>query len=110
MGEFFSLPVNCEVCKTEYGETAIFKVYHHGPLGGHFLCCDCFPRVVNYDLSGIENKLSFHNKSNTCYNCKFKNKDIHSRKVFKVFWYGKYGGEYMCEKCIYDKKFRNKVR
>ena len=110
MGGIISIPERCEICDIECGETAIFKVHHHGQLGGHFFCCHCFPELINYDLSDMENNLSYCNKRKTCYNCNFKNKDIHSRKVFKVYWNGKYGDKYMCERCVYDKDFRKKVR
>lgn len=106
MGGIMSNIIVCELCGTEYGENPIFEVFHHGPLGGHCLCVNCY--IAGYTQSKMKNKLLRCNIKKTCCNCSFTNKDKESRKVFLVHWYGKYGDKYMCEKCIYDKDFRNK--
>ncbi len=108
MGITESLPVNCEICNIKNGETAILKIYHHGNLGGHYLCTECFPIENNYCSDDFKNVLPKGTESKKCFNCSFKNIDKNSIKVFKVFWYGKYGDKYMCERCVYDKNYRNK--
>ena len=110
MGGINTMPECCEICNLEYGETPIFKIHHHGNLWGHFFCSNCFLEREDYDLEDMENKLTCLTKSKKCFNCNYKNTDINSLNIFKVFWYGKYGEKYMCERCIYDKDYRKKVR
>ena len=38
-----------------------------------------------------------------CKNCKKKSNEI---SIFQIYWFGKYDGELLCEKCIYDKEYR----
>jgi len=108
MGISNSLPVRCELCNNEYGELAIFKVYHHGYLGGHNICCVCYPNMNEERLSQcISNNLNKCDTVKQCYCCKYKNKNKLSRRLFKVYWDGKFGNKIMCEKCVYDKNYRN---
>jgi hypothetical protein len=105
MGLSESKIIKCEQCDSEYGELAIFSIYHHGDLGGHDICVDCY---VGLKSSLLHKSFKNKNKScKTCENCNYKNKDISSRRLFKVHWFGKFGDRIICEKCIYDKEYRN---
>ena len=98
------IPVKCEYCSLEYGETAIFKVYHHGLLGGHNICIDCYHD--NKYLDDFKNQLRSCEKIKKCNNCGYKNKNITSKKLLKIHWVGKYGGNILCEQCVFDKDYR----
>lgn len=99
--------IKCEICKIEYGPTAILNISDPGNLGGHNICVDCYPEVsINTD--------KFKNEYFTkmqCEWCKYKTSSKNNiRPVFKIFWYGKFGGNSMCQKCLYNKEFRRTHR
>jgi len=102
------IPVTCEVCFVEYGEKAIFKVYHHGLLGGHNICIDCYHD--NKYLDNFKNKLSHCNRIRKCDNCGYKNKNVSSKKLLKIHWYGKFGNNILFDQCVFDKEYRKKNR
>ena len=107
MGLGYSVPVKCEICIQEYGKVAILEVFHHGNLGGHLFCIQCYSGIKQYAASPhFNNILSNREKGKTCCCCHYKNKGITSRRLLKVHWIGKFGNKIMCEKCIYNKKYR----
>ena len=101
-----TIPVNCEVCSLEYGETAIFKVHHHGILGGHSICINCYTNKKYLD--NFKNELRNCDRIKQCNNCGYKNKNIKSKKLLKIYWVGKYGDKILCERCVFDKDYRTK--
>ena len=103
-----TIPVNCEVCSLEYGETAIFKVHHHGILGGHSICINCHTNKKYLD--NFKNELRNCDRIKQCNNCGYKNKNINSKKLLKIYWVGKYGDKILCERCVFDKDYRIKNR
>lgn len=109
MGLSESIPVKCELCSHEYGELAIFKIYHHGYLGGHVICSVCYPNINHKTLSkNLKNELNLRYTQKTCCCCNYTNKNKLSRRLFKVYWIGKFGDKFMCEKCVYDKEYRRR--
>ena len=105
MGIFSFKIITCEICRQGYGETAIFSVYHHGYLGGHTVCVECYPKINDIECSktfkDIKNKIY-----KKCDCCGHKNVNKLSRRIFKIHWFGKLDGRIMCEKCVYDKEYR----
>ena len=98
------IPPKCEICSLEYGEDAIFKIYHHGNSGGHVMCHKCYRHKNLHKL--FSNKLSSRYTKQTCYTCGYTNIDTESRKLLKIYWLGKFGDKILCDKCVFDKKYR----
>lgn len=107
MGAYNSKIISCEICNIEYGELAIFSIYHHGDMGGHDICVECYSKLNKKLLNtSFKNKNKSKDICKTCENCNYKNKDILSKRLFKVHWYGKFGDRIICEECIYNKEYR----
>ena len=102
MGNY--IPTKCENCSLEYGENPIFKIYHSGNLGGHILCSDCYNDKSLHDK--LKNKLSNRCIKQKCSNCLFVNNYKESRKLLKIYWYGKFGDKILCDRCVFDKTYR----
>jgi hypothetical protein len=97
-----NIPIQCDQCKQCVGENAILEIFHHGPLGGHFLCIDCY-NLKN--LLNIKNKNRIKKK---CKVCSYINNNENSYPNCKIHWYGKYNNIIMCEKCLFNKSRRRK--
>ena len=120
----YGIPIKCYRCHIEYGEDAIFKVYNHPVFTGKTVCVNCYSKSMDPDTglnlcpsskSNSETTLDTKSKRKqlllTCECCKYNIKKYEdytpcSRPIFKVYWVGKFGDKYMCEKCVYDKKHR----
>ena len=108
MGTNYS-KINCEACFRICGENAILELYHHGELGGRFLCIDCFERYLNnkhYLTKTIKENKNI--KIGKCKFCSHKNKNELSDYNFKIHWFGKYDNIIMCQKCLFNKSRRKK--
>ena len=106
MGNYESIK-RCENCNIVAGSTAILKIFHHGELGGRYLCTDCF-NDYKEDCNYISKDIRKNRKTKIgkCIYCNYKNKSKLSYHLFKIYWYGKYDKMIMCEKCLYDKSRR----
>jgi hypothetical protein len=95
--------VRCEECYRYWGELGVLEISHGGNLGGHTICVRCYPHLDKEKYEGYK----FISKQ--CELCNYKNdKHIDSRAIFKIYWHGKFGGRTMCEKCLYNKKYRRR--
>ncbi len=106
MGNYESSKV-CEACWRIHGSTAVLEIYHHGEIGGRFLCIHCFEGYLenkNYLTSEI--KKNVKTKIGKCAVCSHKNKNELSHHNFKIYWLGKYNNMIMCEKCLFNKSKR----
>lgn len=102
MGNLFNRGPHCEKCYKTFGYTVGLYIYNNNNLGGHISCIDCYLDMKS-NLNIYENKCK---KTEKCKICKQKS-GKNNISVFKIYWFGKYGGEYLCEKCVYNKKYRN---
>ena len=100
MGNSVEKKIYCEECSKMYGELGVLRVYNNNYSGGHFFCVYCYPNIKPY--SGYSNICS---KKACCEFCGYKSQSS-TESVFKVYWFGKYGGRFMCEKCLYNKDYR----
>ena len=57
-------------------------------------------------LGEFKNKLMQCQIIKKCNNCGYKNKNVTSKKLLKIHWIGKYGGNILCEQCVFDKDYR----
>lgn len=98
---------NCEHCLKEYGETAVLEIYHHGEIGGRFLCIWCFEKYLkNNKYLSKTIKKNTKTKIGKCVFCSNKNINEFSDHNFKVYWNGKYNNLIMCQKCLFNKPRR----
>ena len=93
--------IKCEICHITYGSTAILNVSDSGNLGGHHFCVNCYPSANEYKFTNN------YFKKMKCEWCSYKTDNESTLPVFKIYWYGKFGGHKMCEKCLYNKDYRN---
>lgn len=99
----------CENCYIAAGNTAVLEIYHHGELGGRYLCTDCFQNYL-VDTNNIKDNIKNNKKTliGKCTYCNYKNNSKLSYHNFKIYWYGKYNNMVMCEKCLFNKSRRKK--
>ena len=92
--------ISCEKCYRRYGELGVLRVYNNNNLGGPYFCVSCYPNIIH---NTKYNNICSKNASCDC--CGYNSSKSYI-SVFKVYWFGKYGGKFMCEKCLYNKKYR----